>query len=632
MEITAKKLIMCGFVGIFHKTENNLRIPIKKILKSIVHRGPDNSSIVELENNSFLAHCRLSIIDLSKNGNQPMEDESGRYSIIYNGEVYNFKEIKKELIKQNYKFFSKTDTEVILKAFICWGESFIKKLNGMFAFVILDKKKKTLTICRDRYGIKPLYYFLDGKKILISSEIKGILNYPNFKRKLDYSSFVQYFTFQNNFTDTTFFDGIKSFPNASLSVFNLKEWKLSSSTYWRWNFSTPNKHKSEAEYIYKIKNLIKRAVDLQMVGDVNISGFLSSGFDSSLICKFAADKDKHFKTYTVGFISDKNKYSQLDETKDARDFSKILGTVHKEFKVSHQHMEESLDELTYHLENPRAGQCYPNYFASKLASSHSKVVLSGLGSDEIFGGYPWRYFGVKKNTDFNDFINLYFNIWQRITDQDEQKRIFLNNVKNESIDTFEIFKSKFNHNEKKINYVDSINASLNFEANTFLQALLAVEDKLSMASSIELRLPYLDNNLVDFVQKVPVKFKLGNLKKFNIKINENAIGPKNEIFYQQNKSGKLIIRKLMKDFFDKSSSERLKKGFTGPDEDWFRNQSFPFIKKILLNSKQPIYELLNFKEVKKIILRHKEKKENKRLFIWSLLQANQMLKTFNIGL
>tara|TARA_B100000965_G_scaffold340803_1_gene309287 strand:- start:1003 stop:2808 length:1806 start_codon:yes stop_codon:yes gene_type:complete len=598
---------MCGIAGIINFNnikvkKNNLELMISKIL----HRGPDGENYW-IKNNIGFGHCRLAIIDKSSKGSQPMKSYDGRYILSYNGEVYNFKELKK-ILEKKYQFSSSSDTEVVLYSLIEWGTDALNKFNGMFALSFFDRKRQELTLARDRYGIKPLYIFKNHKIFSFASEQKSILALPEFKKEINFSSVSEYFTFQNILSKNTFFKNLELFEPGSFLKYNLKNKKFVQRKYWEFNFRKNQKIKKEKEYIEELKNLHEKAINSQMVSDVKVGSYLSGGIDSSSITYIASKKIKNFDTFNCGFqtklVSKKEK--KFDETSKAKIICGYLKTKNHKFLIKPKHIEKSLNSITYHLEEPRVGQSYPNYYASRLASKHVKVALSGTGGDEIFGGYPWRYPTGLKINNYNEFINKYYELWQRLITSNNQKKFFnpiWSHVKTQN--NKEIFENIFKGKNKKINDdLDIINLSLHFEAKTFLRGLLLLDDKLGMCHSIENRVPFLDNNLVDFAMSCPADLKIKN-------------------FY--NNRGKYILRKMLKKNLPKQIYTNRKQGFSGPDNSWFKNQNKNFVKKIL-NEKNTIFNIIDKNEVSKILENHFKNKANNRLIIWSLIYFNEWFK------
>ncbi len=577
----------------------------------------------------FLGHRRLAIIDTTAAGHQPMSDVSKEIWITYNGEIYNFQDIKLELQQLGYEFRTKTDTEVILAAYQEWGIDAIHKFNGMFAFALWDKVNNLFFLARDRYGIKPLYYtqLLDGT-LVFGSEVKTILEYKQYKKEMNYEAMLEYFTFQNIFTDKTLYKNVQMLPAGHYIQLNLNDEnvQIKPECYWDFNFSEPDTVQDEQSYIEELDRLFNQAVERQLVSDVEIGSYLSGGMDSGSITAIAAKKIPYLKTFTVGFDLHSASGLELgfDEREKAEHMSYLFKTEHYEMVLKSGDMERCMPKFSWHLEQPRVGQSYPNYYASKLASKFVKVVLAGTGGDELFGGYPWRYYRAVINDDFEHYIDKYYLFWQRLVDNSHLKKIFSPIWDKVShVWTRDLFREVFHqHADRLTRPEDYVNHSLYFEAKTFLHGLLVVEDKLSMAHSLETRVPFLDNDLVDFAMKVPVNLKLGNLQQV-IRINENNAGDKARQYFEKTNDGKLILRKALAKYIPQKITEGVKQGFSSPDESWFKGDSINYIKNKLMSSARPIYKYFNFPSVETILEAHLQGVENKRLFIWSLLNFDE---------
>ena len=552
------------------------------------------------------------------------------YVISYNGEVYNFKKLRKKLIKLGYEFKSQTDSEVVLNAWSEWGQNCVNFLNGMFAFAIWDKKKKTIFLVRDRYGIKPLYYAVFNNIFLFASEQKAILTHPTVKKEIDYEAMLEYFTFQNIFTDRTLLKNIKILPPATIAkIKTYDSASISFSTYWDYHFEEPEINADPKEYREELSRLIEKAVKRQLVTDVELGSYLSGGMDSGTLTALASKNLPYIKTFTCGF--DLSSASGLELSFDERDKAEAMSayfkTEHYEMILKAGDMERCLPKLAYHLEEPRVGQSYPNYYAAQLASKFVKVVLSGGAGDELFGGYPWRYYRGVGSIDFNDYIEKYYLFWQRLIDNKDLKKVF-SPVWNEVQDvwTQDIFKNIYlKHKNKLKTPEDYINHSLYFEAKTFLHGLLVVEDKLSMANSLETRVPFMDNDLVDFAMKCPVNLKLNKLSEV-IRLNENEHGDKKTKYFNKTNDGKQILRDVMKEYIPSSVIKAEKQGFSSPDASWFKGESIEFVRKNLFDKNAHIYEFMDINQVKVLVNSHLNGKKNRRLLIWSLLNVNEYLK------
>ena len=623
---------MCGICGIFNLNGEPVSPKVlRNMTDAIIHRGPDSQGFY-IDSFIGFGHRRLSIIDLSRAAHQPMFTDDDQFAITYNGEVYNFKDIRRELENLGHQFNSQSDTEVVLKAYVQWGPECVNRFNGMFAFAIWDKTTQELFLARDRYGIKPLYYAFLGNCFCFASEQKAIIAHPLFEGDIDLEALLEYFTFQNIFTEKTLFKGIKLFPSgcwAKLFLGKLST-ELHPQRYWDFEFTEPDNPKSEEEYIEELQRLIYQAVQRQLVSDVELGSYLSSGMDSGAVTAIAASQLPFIKTFTCGF--DLHSVSGLelafDEREKAEYLSYLFKTEHYEMVLKAGDMERILPDLAWHLEEPRVGQSYPNFYVAQLASKFVKVVLAGTGGDELFGGYPWRYYRAAVNHNFEDYIDKYYLFWQRLIPNKQIQRVFKpvwNDVKH--VWTRDIFRDVFlSHPVELRRPEDYINHSLYFEAKTFLHGLLVVEDKLSMANSLENRVPLLDNDLVDFATKLPVDFKLGNLKNV-VKINENEPS-KLKKYFEKTKDGKLILRKATRKFIPNQITSTIKQGFSAPDSSWFKGESIEYVKRVLFKKSANIYNYLNRETIQKMVNEHLSGKTNHRLLIWSLLNVEEWINRY----
>jgi asparagine synthase (glutamine-hydrolysing) len=623
---------MCGVVGWLNLDGAPISPAIlKKMTDSLAHRGPDGEGYFE-DGPIGLGHRRLAVIDLTPAAGQPMATPDGRLTISYNGEIYNFRELRSQLQEIGYSFRSQSDTEVLLNAYAEWGLAALDRLNGMFALAIWDAENGTLTLARDRYGIKPLYFTQCGQDFLFSSEIKAFLEHPSFTVQVDTEGLLEYFTFQNFFTDRTLFKGVYLLPAGSWLTISLDHRQPSIHRYWDYDFSDPERAGSEEEYIEELDRLFRQAVSRQLISDVDLGSYLSGGMDSGSITAIAARQIPYLKTFTCGFDlrSASGLELSFDERQKAEYMSYLFMTEHYEIVLKSGDMERVMPSLTRHLEEPRVGQSYPNYYAARLASKFVKVVLSGGGGDEMFGGYPWRYYRAVVNTDFDNYIDKYYQYWQRLLPtSDLVKKVFSPIWQEVSqVSTRDIFKSVFTRQEGYLNRPeDYINHSLYFEARTFLHGLLVVEDKLSMAHSLETRVPFLDNDLVDFAMRVPIKLKLGNLGEV-LRLNENEPGYKTARYFDKTRDGKLLLRKVMERYIPQEISDGIKQGFSAPDSSWFKGESIDYVRRVLFDRDALSYQFLDRRTVHTLVNEHLSGQVNRRLLIWSLLNFEWWLKTY----
>lgn len=623
---------MCGIAGIFNLNGESVSpIILRRMTNAIAHRGPDGEGFY-IDNFVGLGHRRLSIIDLSAAGHQPMMTSDKKLIISYNGEVYNFQEIRIELEALGHTFRSKTDTEVVLKAYQEWGFDAVSRFNGMFAFAIWDRHLQELVLVRDRYGIKPLYYTLAGNTLLFASEIKSILAHPLYRTEMDKEGLLEYMTFQNFFTSRTLFKGVHLMHAGTYLRIPLGAHHIPKPhRYWDFHFKQSDQKVDERELTEELHRLFTQAVNRQLVSDVDLGSYLSGGMDSGSITAKAALQLPYIKTFTVGFdlSSASGVEMAFDERVKAERMSYLFKTEHYEMVLKAGDMERVLPKLSWHLEEPRVGQCYPNFYAAQLASKFVKVVLTGAGGDELFGGYPWRYYRACVNDNFENYIDKYYLFWQRLIPNKSIKEVFKpiwSDV--EHVWTRDIFRDVFeNHASELKTSEDYVNHSLYFEAKTFLHGLLVVEDKMSMAHGLESRVPFLDNDLVDFAMRLPVSMKLGNLREVE-KINENAIGNKVSQYFNRSNDGKLILRKAMQKCLPEEITSLEKQGFSAPDASWFKGESIEYVKRTLMHQDAFIYNYLDQKAVQGLIQEHLDGNQNRRLLIWSLLNLEEWCNHF----
>jgi len=674
---------MCGITGVIALTPQALASErFKSMVDIIAHRGPDDAGYLvwqsgrlhrrgisygqdftdsnfhhistllpvidsvsgkELINENkwdiFLGHRRLSIIDLSARGHQPMCDRSRQIWLVYNGEIYNFRELRQELMNLGYDFSSRADTEIIIHAYREWGVSCIERFNGMFAFALYDNNKKTLWLARDRYGIKPLYYTRTEKgELVFGSEIKSILQYLKSSPQVDLAALNEYFSFQNTFSFRTLFKDIRLLKPGHFMEIDLSTGKVKKTQYWDFNFNnelnTPRKEQEETLY-----HLLVESIKRQCVSDVPIGSYLSGGMDSGSVTAITASVFGRIATFTMGFdLSEAAEHEQsYDERELAEHMANLFQTEHYECVLHSGDMEAVMEKLIWHLEDIRVGQCYPNYYISRLASKFVKVVMCGTGGDELFGGYPWRY-AAAIGDSVESYTDNYYRYWKRLV-PNKEKPLFYNErtieqLKDMNIEgavpfkdhTVTVFRNVFPKKISCANHEDQINNSLYFECKTFLHGLLVVEDKLSMAHSLETRVPLLDNELVDFAVRVPVKYKLKNIN--NLKSFDENIPRKKKMYYEQTNVGKNILRKSMERIVPEHIIRAKKQGFSAPDESWFRGSGEAYVKKLLLDKKACIYDYLNPEFIKNVLIQHSSQKINKRLLIWALVSFEWWLRKF----
>ena len=592
---------MCGFVGYINK-EKNKKDNIKKMADLIAHRGPDSEGYYTDENIA-LGFRRLSIIDLN-GGSQPIYNSDKTKVIVFNGEIYNYQELRKQLTKKGYKFQTKTDTEVILHGYEEYNEKILDKLRGMFAFAIYDIKKKELFAARDFYGIKPFYYTKMDNTFIFGSEIKSFLIHPHFKKELNAKMLEYYLTFQYSAGKETFFKNVyKLMPGHYLKY---KDGKLTIKKYYEIKFEEDNT-KTYEEWKKGIKEKLKDSVKAHKISDVEVGSFLSSGVDSSYIAA-TSDVDK---TFTVGF--DNKKYSEISY---AEDLSKKIKTKNINKTITKEEYFKNLPNILYYMDEPLADpSAIALYFVTKIASENVKVSLSGEGADEIFGGYniyqepltaSWYYkipyivryivgalaglLPKKRGINFlvrrgkkleNRFVGNAF-----IFNKHEIKKIMKSKPKTKGFT--ELTKPYY----EKVKDKDDITKMQYIDFNFWLIGdILLKADKMSMANSLEVRVPFLDRPLIDYASSLPVEFKTDKY------------------------TTKKIFRDIASEVLEDKVSSKKKLGFPVPIREWMKEEETYKQIKALFNKDDKFF---NTKKIIKLLDDHKKGKADNSRKVWTI--------------
>ncbi|MCS6980530.1 MAG: asparagine synthase (glutamine-hydrolyzing) [Flavobacteriales bacterium] len=614
---------MCGLAGFFHLSGAPADpLWLRPMLQAIAHRGPDGEGYWN-EGACALAHKRLAILDTSDRALQPMISGNKEWVLVFNGCIYDFRERKKELEKQGICFRTTSDTEVLLEGIAREGLRYVEKVNGMFALAAWHRPSGTLYLARDRFGVKPLYYWFDGNTIVFASEIKGILKYPDFPLAINFNALSEYFTFQNLFTYQTLFKDVYLLPQANTISITPSTREIVHNSWWDFNFTNFDEGLSFEEAREGTLFYFKQAVQRQMVSDVPVGAYLSGGMDSGSIVSVAAQYLPRLATFTCGFDMSAvtGVEANFDERRDAELMASYFKTEHYEQVINSGDLGWSLPRVVYHLEDLRLGMSYPNFYIARLASKFVKVCLQGTGGDELFGGYPWRYYRIFHATSQNDFFEKYYGFWQRLVPDEEKDSLFQETVKNEvqGLSPREIFERvfKFNPTLRYDSPEQHIANSLYFEIKTFLHGLLLLGDKLSMAHGLEERFPFLDNDLVAFAQKIPPRHKLGNLQEEIERFDENNLEKYDT--YREFHDGKNVLRRAMASLIPETIINRKKQGFSSPEENWYRGENANYVRKILLEDKLVSEEFIRKDYIARIVREHTEQQINHRLLIWSFL-------------
>lgn len=602
-----------------------------EMANQIAHRGPDDEGFYH-ENHIAFGHKRLSILDTSRNGQQPMISRDGKWVVVFNGCIYNYKELRKELRIKGHHFDSNTDTEVITEGLSAYGPSIFERFNGMFAIGAWNTEEEVLYLSRDRFGVKPLYYWFHNKTLVFASEIKAIIKHPDYTIGVDLDILNEYFTFQNVFRYKTLFKEIHMLPQANTVRVDSSSSYVKHHSWWDYDFTCPDEQISFDDARDETLRLFEQSVQRQMIADVPVGSYLSGGMDSGSITAVASRHVNRLSTFTCGFDMSEvsGREVNFDERRDAELMANHFKTEHFEQIMNAGDIRWSLPRLVYHLEDLRVGMSYPNYYIARLASKFVKVCLQGTGGDELFGGYPWRYYRVFDSISQQNFFDQYYGFWQRLVPNGDKKELFTPSVYRQvDLDKpRQIFERVFTFKEK-MKYdrpEEHIQNSMYFEIKTFLNGLLIVGDKLSMANGLEERFPFLDNDLVEFAQKIPVKHKLGNLTTEISRIDENK--GRDKMYYKEYTDGKNVLRKAMRELIPSSIIDRKKQGFSAPDESWYRGENALYVKEFLLDKKTASSDFINPDYINRIVTEHIDQKVNHRLLIWSLMNFEMWCRIF----
>ena len=510
---------MCGIVG-FTNTADNADKIIEDMMDRIRHRGPDASGKY-VDGDIALGHRRLSIIDVSASGDQPIYNEDSSLVIVFNGEIYNHKDIREDLVRAGHSFRTNTDTEVLIHGYEEYGTKLLNKLRGMFSFVIWDKNKKELFGARDFFGIKPMYYARMGNTFMFGSEIKSFLAHPDFNKELNTSVLESYLTFQYSPTYETFFKNVYKLPPAHYFLYSNGNFEMK--RYWDVNFEADDAPSLD-DWVERISDTFHNSVEAHKIADVEVGSFLSSGVDSSYVAA-VADVDK---TFTVGFGNDE-KYNEIGW---AKNFSKAIGKENTSKVISPEEYWNSISMIQYHMDEPLADpSAVALYFVCNIASDKLKVVLSGEGADEIFGGYNVysdpngtvydrlprsvkrgvRYIAEKlpAKRGVNFFVRKGKDVEERFIGNaymfTPAERKDLLKIKTAAPDPMSITKPFYNRVRGK----DDVTKMQYLDLHLWMAGdILLKADKMSMANSLELRVPFLDKEIMGLAEKIPTKYRV----------------------------------------------------------------------------------------------------------------------------
>lgn len=616
---------MCGITGIYRPggaVTDKDRAALKVMMAAMSHRGPDGEGAFE-HKNCLMGHRRLAIIDLCK-GAQPIFNEDRTVCVTYNGEIYNYKELRETLSSAGHRFYTESDTEVINHAYEQWGEDCFLKFNGMFAIALFDKKSETLYLARDRVGMKPLYFLRKDGLLLWSSEIKSMLLHESAGARLNRRTLCDFMTFQNTIDEKTFFEGITKllpghFIRAGASLEIKKYWDMEPGES---SFSGPGE--ALAVYEAAFKNSVKRHLE----SDVEVASYLSGGFDSSSVAWFASRfLDYPLRTFT-GYFSGGKKYDERDLT---RIFEKIANVNRTEIRITPRDFRENIEKVIYHLDEPTLGTgALPHYMVAKEASKRVKVLLTGHGGDELFAGYQVYKASFYKDllrNDFPAFLRffwknrpdellkvLYFSLYPLFSEEvkyglfimfgkNARKRLFTPDFLDSlgGYSPAENLEEKYLKN-KKLSHTDR---TLYLYLKTYLPTLFIQEDKVGMAHSLESRMPICDNEMVELSAKIPYRYKLyGNNLKY-------------------------LTKEMMRKYLPEEYYSHPKMGFPTPVAIWFRKDLKDFVYDALTGKQARERGIFNHKYVKSLLDFHSRFGDDT---LYDYVRANKIYSLLSVEL
>ena len=615
------------------------------MLARIAHRGPDDEGIYLTNtasgNRVGLGHRRLSIIDLSPAGHEPMTDASGEIWLTYNGEIYNFKSLRRQLEAAGHRFRSDTDAEVIIYAYREWGRDFLSRLNGMFALAIWDGRDESLLLARDRLGIKPLYYAETPAGFAFASEIKALLAIPDTRRNVDLAALDQFMSFLWTPDPKTIFQGIHKLPPAHYLVY--RNGRAETFEYWDVDFNE-DESLTESEWVERLREQIKRSAEMQMVSDVPLGAFLSGGVDSSsLIALMSAASDRKITTYTFGFKQEDLRYDILeDDVKYARVVGREFNTDYHEALLEPQVI-DLLPKLVYHMDEPVADPAIiTSYLICRTARERLTVLISGMGGDEVFAGYP-RHAAVKVAEAYNlipSFISRpvvaalpgarpgrftalfrntkklarsaalpererYLGFGTYFTEGDKAE-LYAGDLRAASRD-FDAYREHRRY-LTRVAGEDFINQMLYLDLKTFLPCLnLTYTDKTSMASSMEVRVPLLDHELVEMAARIPARLKLKGLTR------------------------KYILKRAAEAWLPRDIVYRKKAGFSAPIRAWLARDLRQVVEELLSETNIKRRGYFDYRFVRRLIDDNLSGREDNNLKIFQLLTLELWHREFIDG-
>ncbi len=599
---------MCGIVG-FNWQDENL---IKSLASLLEHRGPEQDGF-HVDNGVSIGHKRLRIIDLSEKGRQPLYNEDRTVCITYNGEIFNFPELREVLEKEGHRFESGTDTEVLVHGYEQWGTELLGKITGQFAFCIFDIAKNVFFLARDHFGIKPLYYYCQGSKFIFGSELKVFLK-SDIEKRISQKALDYYLLFGNTPSGQSILENVKKVMPGSYIIYDLAEQKIQESRrYWTLAFSQDNSI-SEGEIKEQIVQRLDKSVKMQLISDVPLGSFLSGGVDSSIIVALMRKYVKDLNTFSIKFD-----VPGYDESQYAKIISDKFQTYHHEIEFNAKSVQDLIYELPFYYDEPFGDpSMIPTCLVSRVAKQHVTVSLSGTGGDELFAGYP-RYIQLMLLKRLNhlpaipkklmSYSLLALNVFLR-NDKLNKLQTFMGRKEDTWMLYLKLFSymfrnkdeqadklAEFDYLKEHFKYDDDVTNALNFDINEYLpDCLLTKEDRASMAVTLEVRVPFLDHTFVEFAAKIPTKLKIKGTDK------------------------KHILKKAFSDILPEKILCRRKKGFSVPLAHYFRNELKDFAAREIFDSQDFDYYDKTF--LKNLWHKHQRGHADYSRIFWSIIMFN----------
>ncbi|MEY8197903.1 MAG: asparagine synthase (glutamine-hydrolyzing) [Colwellia sp.] len=623
---------MCGLVGLIVKKDSFLKFPVQQALEDAiqiqVHRGPDRQAQYYDEKQGVgLAHARLSIQDLSESGDQPMHSHCDRYTIVFNGEIYNFLELRNELVAKGISFIGSSDTEVLLSCIQLFGiKKTLHKLIGMYAFAIYDRMDNTLTICRDKVGEKPLYYFKSEKGLFFSSDLAGIREVVNTEFKICKTALSLYFHHQYIPAPHSIYEGVKKLSAAEMVVFNVTTLESISTRYWGNKSSNPNEGGNAADLKQTLKSLIIDSVKKQFIADVDVGIFLSGGVDSSLIAAIAKKElGKDIQTFTIGFSE-----KEFDEAPAAKAIADYLGLESNISYVDAEGLLDVIDKIPNVYTEPFSDtSLLPTFLISAEASKKVKVCLTGDGGDELFAGYS-RYILASQLYSKTKYIPLRLRAWiataSKVLANVNVHMISIRNLQRKLFQLSRVLDYKDQHdlyskilspyaseikgilkNSQPMSALDRVKLPLDANID-FIEYMMMMDkltylpennlvkvDRASMFHSLEVRAPLLEHLIVSFSDRVPMCMKTNG------------------------KEGKLILKELQREYLPESILDSRKRGFSVPIGEWLRGPLKGWAESLLNSNNKMVNEHIDLSYLKQIFESHCKGKQDWYNILWTSL-------------